>query len=277
MYSLTQSVRIRGSAGEPIPNPFKSLSRMEYEFRRGEFSLAVAGPGTGKSIVALNLATYGNIPCLYFSADSTAATQVARAAAMITGDDSKKVKAALLAGEFEHYRKALGERWWLRFNFSARPTPSEMEKDLLAFLETFGCLPQLICVDNITNVDTGPMSDAESFSFGLENLSEYLSEMARETDAHVLGTHHTTGEWSDGLTPIPLSGIKGKNARVPAGALTIHKEIDDMGGRILNFSPVKNREGFEDSSGKTFASYRLNRSSLRLEELEEEFPVAFAS
>ncbi len=196
---------------------------------------------------------------------------------MITGDDSKAVKKALLEGDFEEYEKALGTRWWSRFNFSAKPTPKEIEMHLLCYLEVFGCAPHLIVVDNITNVDTGAVGDAESYTFSLEGLCEYLSEMARETMAHVLGLHHVTGPHSDGLTPIPLSGVKGQVHRVPALVITLHKEIDGMNSRIIHASPVKNREGFEDSSGNTFASFRLNRSNLRLEELDEELPGVFAA
>ncbi|MEU4492606.1 AAA family ATPase [Streptomyces sp. NPDC002730] len=277
MFSLAQSVGIRGAAGEPIPNPYKSLSRLEVEFRRAEFSLVVAGPGTGKSLFAANLATHGNMPCMYFSADSSPATQTARATAMITGDDAKAVKDSLLNGDFSEYLTMLGKRWWLRFNYSARPRLEELERDLLCYREAYGTSPHLIVVDNITNVDTGTVPDAESYTFGLEGLSEYLSEMAKATNAHVLGLHHVTGEHSDGLNPIPLSGVKGKVHRVPSLILTIHKEADGMNSRILHVSPVKNREGFEDSSGGTFASFRLNRSNLRLEELEEELPGVFAA
>ncbi|MFD8886439.1 AAA family ATPase [Streptomyces erythrochromogenes] len=277
MFSLAQSVRIRGAAGEPIPNTFKSLKRLEVEFRRSELSLVVAGPGTGKSLFALFLAMTANVPVLYFSADSSAATQVARATAMITGEDSKAIKEALVGEDFAEYESALGGRWWTRFNFSARPTQKEIEMHLLCYLEVYGCTPHLLVVDNITNVDTGEVGSAESYTFGLEGLCEYLSEMARETSAHVLGLHHVTGEHSDGLSPIPLSGVKGKVHRVPSLILTIHKEVDGMNSRILNVSPVKNREGFEDSSGGTFASFRLNRSNLRLEELDEELPGVFAA
>lgn len=276
MFSLTQSAHIRGAAGEPIPTPYAALQRMEVDFRRGELSLAVAGPGTGKSLFAAFLAMHGNIPVLYFSADSTAATQVARCTSMITGTDVKTVKNALLDDAFGDYEKALGDRWWVRFNFSARPSPDEIESTLLCYLEIFGCFPHLLVVDNVTNVDTGGAGDAESYSFGLESLCEYLSDMARETGAHVLGLHHTTGEHSDGLKPIPLSGVKGKIARVPALVVTLHKEIDGMDSRILNISPVKNREGFEDSSGETFVSYRLNRSNLRLEEIGDDL-MAYAA
>lgn len=277
MYSLTQSVRIRGAAGEPLPNTFKSLKRLEVEFRRAELSLVVAGPGTGKSLFALFLAVTANVPVLYFSADSSAATQAARATAMITGEDSKVIKNALVEGDFSEYESALGERWWSRFNFSARPSQKDIETHLLCYLEVYGCTPHLVVVDNVTNVDTGAVGDAESYTFGLEGLCEYLSEMARETNAHVLGLHHVTGEHSDGLNPIPLSGVKGKVHRVPSLILTIHKEVDGMNSRILHVSPVKNREGFEDSSGGTFASFRLNRTNLRLEELDEELPVSFAA
>lgn len=277
MFSLAQSVGIRGAAGEPIPNPFKSLKRLEVEFRRAELSLVVAGPGTGKSLFALFLAMMANIPVLYFSADSSSATQVARATAMITGDDAKAVKKALTEGDFSEYEDTLGKRWWTRFNFSARPTQQEIELHLLCYLEVYGCTPHLLVVDNVTNVDTGTVGDAESYTFGLEGLCEYLSEMARATNAHVLGLHHVTGPHSDGLTPIPLSGVKGQVHRVPSLIVTIHKEVDGMNSRILHASPVKNREGFEDSSGGTFASFRLNRANLRLEELDEELPTSFAA
>ncbi|MFE9660326.1 AAA family ATPase [Streptomyces sp. NPDC005955] len=266
---------IRGSAGEPLPVVFKSLQRLEVEFRRSELSLVVAGPGTGKSLFALFLAMAAEIPVLYFSADSSSATQVSRATAMITGNDVKGIKNALTDGDFSVYQSALGARWWVRFCFSARPTRTEIEVHLLCYLEVYGCTPHLLVVDNITNVDNGAVGDAEAYTFGLEELCEYLSEMARETAAHVLGLHHVTGEHSDGLKPIPLSGVKGKVHRVPSLILTIHKEVDGMGGRILNVSDVKNREGFEDSSGATFISLRLNRSNLRLEEVDEETPGMF--
>lgn len=270
MYSMIQSVDIRGETGDPIPHPFKSLTRLEVEFRRGEFSLVAAGPGTGKSLFAAMLATSGNIPAFYFSADSSPATQVARATAMITGDDAKVVKDTLLNKDFSEYAKVLGARWWMRWNYNARPTPAEMERDLLCYYEVYNINPHLIIVDNVTNVDTGVVGDAESYTFGLEGLCEYLSEMARVTKAHVMGLHHVKGEYADGLSPIPLSGVKGQISRVPSLILTIHKELDGMSSRILHVSPVKNREGFEDSSGETFASFRLNRSNLRLEEVDDE-------
>lgn len=270
MYSLVQSARIKGSAGEPIPNPSKVLQKLDAEFRRGELSLVAAGPGTGKSLIALNFAMYGSMPVMYWSADSNAATQLSRATAMLTGDDVRDVKRALLEDKFQEYERVLGDKWWIRMSYEAMPTPADMEADLEIYYEVFGCYPHLCVVDNITNVDTGGASDAESFTFGLEGMCEYLNDMARETESHVMALHHVTGEWSDGLKPIPLSGVKGKIGRVPSLILTIHREPDEQGmNRVLNVSPVKNREGFSDASGNTFARMELDSTTLRLKDAEE--------
>ncbi|GCD99847.1 AAA family ATPase [Embleya hyalina] len=268
MYSLAQSARMKGAAGEPLPTPFKGLARLDADFRRGEFSIVAAGAGTGKSLFAMNLATHGNFPVMYFSADSNAATQLSRAAALITGDPIKAVKQALLSDDFDAYNGALEERWWMRFNYNSRPSPAEMEMHLLCYHAVYGTFPHLVIVDNISNVDSGDAGDAGQYSFSLESICEFLSEMARETNAHVLALHHVVGEYADGLTPVPQSGLKGKISRVPSLVLTIHKEIDGMDSRTLYVSPVKNREGFEDSSGGTSAPYDLDPRTMRLKDVE---------
>lgn len=250
--------------------PFESLRKLEVEFRRGELSLVAAGPGTGKSLFALNLALHGSMPVLYWSADSNAATQLSRSTAILTGENVKDVKKAILEDRFQEYERRLSDQWWIRFNYEAMPTPADMEADLEIYYEVFGCYPHLAAVDNITNVDTGSSVDAESFTFGLEGMCEYLSDMARQTEAHVQALHHVTGEWSDGLKPIPLSGVKGKIGRVPSLILTIHREADEAGmNRILNVSPVKNREGFADASGHKFARLELDSNTLRLKDADD--------
>lgn len=276
IYSLVQSARIKGSVGEPIPNPSKALQKLDVDFRRGDLSLVAAGPGTGKSIWAMNLALHGSMPVLYWSADSNAATQLSRATAMLTGDDVRDVKKALLEDKFQAYERVLGDKWWIRMSYEAMPTPADMEADLEIYYEVFGCHPHLCVVDNITNVDNGGAGDAESFTFGLEGMCEYLNDMARETESHVMALHHVTGEYSDGLKPIPLSGVKGKIGRVPSLILTVHREPDEQGmNRVLNISPVKNREGFADASGQTFARLELDSTTLRLKDHEDMMGINF--
>ncbi|MFF3416839.1 hypothetical protein ACFYW9_19380 [Streptomyces sp. NPDC002698] len=246
------------------------MARQEVEFRRGEFSLVAAGPGTGKSLFALNLALHGNIPVLYFSADSNAATQLTRSTAILTGDNIRDVKAKLLGDNFDQYMGRLNKRWWIRFDYDARPTLKDIELKLRSYFEVFGMFPHLTVCDNITNVvgDT-PADSAEGFTFGLEAMCEYMSDMARVTGSHVLALHHVVGEFSDGLAPIPLSGVKGKIGRVPNLILTIHKEVDEMDGAILHVSPCKNREGFADPSGNTFSSLVFNASNMQLTDVED--------
>ncbi|MFD5069161.1 AAA family ATPase [Streptomyces sp. NPDC058369] len=276
MYSLVQSARIKGSSGEPIPNLSKELERKEVNFDRGVLSLVVAGPGTGKSLFAANLALVGSLPVMYWSADSNAATQLSRSTSILTGDNIRDVKRALLEDKFHEYERVLGDKWWIRFSYEAMPTPADMEADLAIYYEVFGCYPHLCVVDNITNVDTGGAGDAESFTFGLEGMCEYLNEMARETEAHVMALHHVTGEHSDGLKPIPLSGVKGKIHRVPSLILTIHRDPDEEGmNRILNVSPVKNREGFSDPSGNTFVRMELDSNTLRLKDAVDSISINF--
>ncbi|WEB38748.1 AAA family ATPase [Streptomyces yunnanensis] len=264
--------QIKGAAGEPLPSPFPGLEKRETQFRRGEFSIIAAGPGTFKSMFSLLLAIHANRPTLYLSADSNAATQLARAGTMLTGVPSKVMKRKVREDDLDDVKKVLADRWWLRFNVSAQPTLDELERDVACYEEVYGrgLFPHLIVVDNITNLENNS-ADAESFTFSLENMCDYLNSMARETNAHVLALHHVTGEWSDGLKPIPLSGVKGKIGRVPSMILTIHKEVDDMDNSTIHVSTVKNREGFVDPSGNSFVSYKFDTNSLTVTEVSGEF------
>ena len=78
MYSLIQSKRIRGSAGEPLPTVFKALEERGTRFLRGQFVLVAAGAGTGKSAFVLTQALKSKVPTLYFSADSDSFTKLCR-------------------------------------------------------------------------------------------------------------------------------------------------------------------------------------------------------
>ncbi|RLV10215.1 hypothetical protein CTZ27_03040 [Streptomyces griseocarneus] len=267
MYSLSQSIQMAGAVGDPLPNPFKGLSDLDVEFRRGELSVIAAASGTGKSLFALNLAIQSNVPTLYFSADSTAATQLVRATAIITGEDSKVIKSRLRQGEFAEYEAALAERWWLRFNYSARPTPEEIELHLMAYEEVFGTDVHLAVIDNISNLDTGGSNNTSEYTQALEELCDYLNEMAREVGAHVTTTHHVIGEYSDGTKPIPQSGVKGKVSRVPSLILTIHKASEGLYTKVLNVSDVKNRDGFADASGETYAPLQFNTTNMQLSDV----------
>lgn len=251
MFSLHQSRRIRGSAGEALPNPFKALDAKGTHFRRGQLVLVAAGPGTGKSAFTLTLAIKSAVPCMYFSADSDAFVQLTRAISIKTGWTIEKSAQAVLEDKLVDIVDDLAGSP-LRFNYNASPSLDDIELSMDAYIEVFGDYPSLVVVDNVTNV-IGKSADDDPFS-GLESLMDYLHDMARRTEACVIGLHHVTGEYNDSNKAIPLSGVKGQITRVPEMVLTLHKRPGQVPGvDVLCVSTPKNRNGDADPSGLDFA------------------------
>ncbi|GAB4588704.1 AAA family ATPase [Nocardia sp. IFM 10818] len=251
VYTLLQSQTIRGAAGKPLPNPFRALSDKGTEFLRGQLSLICAGPGTGKSLFALTLAIRSKVPTLYISADSDAFTQLSRAVSINTGwpleDSARLVLSDGLDGVTEQLAQSP-----IRFVYDGSPTLEVIDRNMLAYEETYGDFPDLVIVDNISDCSVeGSADDAHT---GLEALASYLHTMARESGAHVSALHHVTGPYNDANKPIPLSGVKGQIGRTPEMILTMFKPTNEFGDPDrLCVSTVKNRGGKADASGLDFA------------------------
>lgn len=262
MYTITQSLRVRGAAGEPIPAPFRALKDIGFVFRRGGFVLIVAAPGTGKSAFALSAGLRFGVPGLIFSADSDAFEQSARAFCMETGQD-RKVGERFALGHLKDHEKALSEAVRnipIRFNYDSSPTLDVIRKNMDAFAELYGEYPHFTIVDNVTNVQNGTADNAENPFGGLESFMEYLNTMARDTQSCVIGLHHTLGQYNDGQRPIPLSGIKGQIGRVPPQVLTLFRPTADQ----LGISVVKNRGGRADASGSRYAMLEFEGSTMTI-------------
>ncbi len=217
-------------------------------FLRGQFALICAGPGVGKSAFILNYALKAKVPALYFSADSDAFTQLSRSLSVLTGWDMGKTTRLVREGSLGGAEKAL-EDIPIRFTYDASPDLDRLRIVLLAYWELQGDYPELVVVDNITNVRTGGVENDENPFAGLESLTDYLHGMARDTGAFIAGLHHVTGKYNDACEPIPLSGVKGQIARVPEMVLTLHKINEEFGPSSLRVSTVKNRAGKADPSG----------------------------
>lgn len=258
MYSLIQSKRIRGEAGEPLPTVWKALEGTETYFYRGQLVLVAAGPGTGKSGLVLTEALLSGVTCLYLSADSDAFVQLSRSIAIMSGCTLAEAAQAIREDELSQYHGTLVDTP-IRFRYDANPDLGTIETAVEAYWELYGEFPQLIVVDNVTNVRTeGGAEDDDPFS-GLEGLMDYLHEMARETEACVVGLHHVLGGYNDAAKPIPLSGVKGQITRVPEMVLTLHRVEDS-----LRVSTVKNRAGRADPSGNTYAELDFNGDRMRI-------------
>lgn len=228
--------------------------------------LIAAGPGVGKSLFMLVLALMSRVPTYYFSADSGPEIQLERAISILTGwhiEETREKIEGKTVGEANDQLAGIP----IRFDTSASPDPDLLENELKAYFEVYGDFPELIIVDNITNV-TGLADNADDPFSGLESLMDYLSELARDTEACVVGLHHVNGAYNDGNTPIPLSGIKGQIGRVPAMVLTLHKETlsDDV---LMNVSTVKNRSGNVDSTGLSSVPLRFVGERMQITDWDE--------
>jgi hypothetical protein len=271
MYTPLQSRRVRGSAGEPLPVVFKAFKEAGIEPRRGQFALACAGPGTGKSATWLRYCMLAGLPALIFSADSDAFDQLTRMISMALGWPMSKSKRMVLAKPTDsdydpeavaEYEEALGGMP-IRFNYDPAPTLDTIENSVAAYAEVYGEFPSIIVVDNVTNVVLEGESgeDAE----GLEGLMEYLHTMARDTEAFVLGLHHVKAEYNNGDRPIPLNGIKNQISRIPQLIMTAYKKpgFDDE-SKIIVWSPVKSRSGQPDQTGETGAELAFVGSTMTI-------------
>ncbi|AGR46482.1 DnaB-like dsDNA helicase [Mycobacterium phage Odin] len=262
MFTLNQSLYIRGSAGDPLPDVWDALSAKGTQLRRGQLVLVCAGPGTGKSAFVLAYALKSRVPTLYFSADSDAFTQLTRSVSITTGWSLERAARAVRNEDLAEVAGDL-DPIPIRFNYKASPSLDVIEESLQAYDALYEDYPHLIVVDNITNVRTDSSDGDDPFS-GLESLMDYLHTMGRETGACVIGLHHVTGPYNDGDKPIPLSGIKGQIGRVPEMVLTLNRVSDGFGPDSLNVSTVKNRGGKSDASGQDFASLEFVGDTMQI-------------
>lgn len=272
MLTPLQSIDTKGSAGDPLPTPFRALVDKGIKPLRGQLTLIAAAPGGAKSAFTLAYALKGRIPTMYYSADSDSFTQSTRMLSMELGWPLEKSAAAVRMGrlppETQTWDIGPGLKGGIpiRLNYTAQPTLETIRTGLDAYEETFGNFPAMVVIDNVTNVLTGVAANDEDPFGGLEVLMDYLHEQARETGAAVFGLHHVTGEYNDGDKPIPLRGVKGQIARVPELILTLHRVSSVYGGDSLRVSAVKNRSGQADPSGKTFAELEFIGETMTLKD-----------
>ena len=262
MFTLTQSLYIKGNAGDPLPTVWETLELKGTRFLRGQLALVCAGPGVGKSALVLNYALKARVPTLYLSADSDAFTQLSRSLSVLTGWPMERTTRMVRAGDLGDATDEFKDIP-IRFNYAASPNLTQISDTMRSYEEVYGDYPALVVIDNVTNVRTGGDNDDDPFS-GLEALMDELHTMARFTGSCVIGLHHVTGPYNDAATPIPLSGVKGQIARVPEMVLTLHKQPEEFGPDLLCVSTVKNRAGKADPSGSDYVELEFNGDTMRI-------------
>ncbi|MEV6638059.1 AAA family ATPase [Actinoplanes sp. NPDC051470] len=227
---------------------FHSLAAESVHIRRGQFTLIAAAPGVGKSVFAMAESLGCDAPGFYFSADTDAFTMYVRSGAMLTGWTTGDIENAVAHGNTATVDALLEKLSHIRFDFSGRIEVDALEEELKAYASTFGEWPHVIIIDNLSNLD---LPEAGEGYVALEQACDYLHEIARETGAAVIALHHVTGTFDDGITPVPMSGLRGKVSKVPELILTLYRDVTagtDEVGRLY-VCPVKNRTGKADPSG----------------------------
>lgn len=270
MYSLIQSTRASGSAGEPLPVVFKPLGRLGWTPRRGQTNLIAAGPGTGKSAFALNYAIKARVPALYVSADSDASTQLARAISIATGMLFTEALKLVVSKDIRSVESAL-RGIPLRLIYDGSPGFDRLSLTMEAYEEIYGDFPDLVIVDNVGNIRSDGAGEDEGLRSG-QAVMKFLLTMARETESCVMALHHVNGPYNNADKPIPMNGVRDQLSDDPEVIITLHRQAQDdeftQGPSVIGASLVKNRGGKMDPSGETFASLEFQGDRMTIADLE---------
>jgi hypothetical protein len=251
MLTLDRVVR-PGTVGRPsIELPYAGLNRLGFGLTPGKLSMLAAGPGTGKSALAMSIALDLGLRTLYESPDQDSWTTAIRTLAHNTGHPQSYIRACLEPGvpRPDEIDVALLDAEHVQFSFDSYTT-EEIHADVMAYGVIHGSYPELMVVDNLLNVARGDDTDYAAMGRALDELDA----LAQRTGAHVMVLHHATGQYDDGDKPIPLSGLVNKVSKLPVQILTMHRDGENH--RVL--CVVKNRTGRQDPSGRLGVPLRFD-------------------
>ena len=260
MRTLARAVGSKDIGGEPLPTVVKTLDVNKVVIRRSEVSMIAGTPGAGKSTLALAIALRTKVPTLYISADTNAHTMAMRLLSMITGLPQSEAERAL-QDDVEGSRKIIndssGHIFW---SFESAPSLTDLDQEVEAFEELWGCSPTLIVVDNLIDIAN---DGGEEFASMRSTMKE-LKYLARDTNAALVVLHHTKESYP-GEPCQPRSALQGMVAQLPALILTVGT---DSPGYIA-VAPVKNRYGKADQTGKVAYWLQFNPEIMDVSDIPE--------
>ena len=258
MRTLVRSVGRASIGGEPLPSCFKSFEASKIIIRRSEVSMFAGAPGAGKSTLALALALKTNVPTLYISADTNAHTMAMRLASMISGKNQTDVEQKLNT-DVGWTKAILQKGSHIVWSFESSPTLQDIDEEVQAFEELWGCAPTLIVLDNLMDVAT---DGGEEFA-SMRAIMKELKYLARATNAAIVVLHHTS-EAVEGKPCQPRSALQGKVAQLPALICTL-----GVIGTAMAVAPVKNRYGRADANANLNAWLAFNPEFMYIEDIPE--------
>jgi predicted ATP-dependent serine protease len=260
MRTLARAVGSADIGGEPLPSVFRTFDANKVVIRRSEISMIAGTPGAGKSTLALAIALRAKVPTLYISADTNAHTMAMRLLSMIINKPQSEAE-MLLVEDVEGSRKVIndssGHIFW---SFESAPTLSDLDQEVEAFEELWGCAPTLIVVDNLMDIAN---DGGEEFAAMRSTIKE-LKYLARDTNAAVLLLHHTKESYL-GSPCQPRSALQGMVAQLPALICTVGSDAPGF----IAVAPVKNRYGKADPSGATAFWLQFNPEMMDVSDIPE--------
>ena len=264
MRTLASAVGGKDMGGEPLPSVFRTFDVNKIVIRRSEVSMIAGTPGAGKSTLALAIALRAKVPTLYVSADTNAHTMAMRLLSMITGKPQSEAQ-RMLQQDVEGSRKTIndssGHIFW---SFESAPTLADLDQEVEAFEELWGCSPTLIVVDNLMDISN---DGGEEFANMRSTIKE-LKYLARDTNAAVLILHHTKESYT-GNPCQPRSALQGMVAQLPALICTVWTNAPGY----LAVAAVKNRYGKADPTGDTAFWLQFNPEYMDVSDIPERVVV----
>ena len=260
MRTLARAVGSVDIGGEPLPSVFRTFDANKVVIRRSEISMIAGTPGAGKSTLALAIALRAKVPTLYISADTNAHTMAMRLLSMIINKPQSEAE-MLLVDDVENSRKIInnssGHIFW---SFESAPTLADIDQEVLAFEELWGCAPTLIVIDNLMDIAN---DGGEEFAAMRSTIKE-LKYLARDTNAAVLLLHHTKESYV-GNPCQPRSALQGMVAQLPALICTVGTNAPGF----IAVAPVKNRYGKADPTGDTAFWLQFNPEIMDVSDIPE--------
>jgi predicted ATP-dependent serine protease len=260
MRTLARAVGSVDIGGEPLPTVFRTFDANKVVIRRSEISMIAGTPGAGKSTLALAIALRAKVPTLYISADTNAHTMAMRLLSMIINKPQSEAE-MLLVDDVENSRKIInnssGHIFW---SFESAPTLSDLDQEVEAFEELWGCAPTLIVIDNLMDIAN---DGGEEFAAMRSTIKE-LKYLARDTNAAVLLLHHTKESYV-GNPCQPRSALQGMVAQLPALICTVGTNAPGF----IAVAPVKNRYGKADPTGDTAFWLQFNPEIMDVSDIPE--------
>lgn len=240
---LLSATRKAAVLAPPLPVRNAVFQQGGIAFRRRQFSLVVAAPGVGKTLVATNMAIRTPVSTLYFSADSDEWTVKQRACSILCGTPLSQVEQQL-SGDDEGYWEQYYTDWLrtadhIDWCFQSDIEPEFIVNRLFAYAELRGDFPELIIVDNLGDM----VEDQDNEGSELRSACRELKRIARTTGAHVMGLHHVVGPKENGDKPIYLGDLIQKIGKVGEVVLGLYRDGPPGDGMKIRLTVPKQRGG----------------------------------